>query len=209
MKMGIQAIVFDMDGVLIDARDWHFDALNQSLELFGYTISLEDHLGRFDGLPTRDKLKILTQEQGLPATLHGLINRIKQERTLRIASAKCYPQAHHLILLAALKRSGLKIGLATNSVRETTEVMLKQAGLFDFFDAVVTNQDVTNAKPDPEIYFTAMRLLGASPQNTLIVEDNPHGIAAAKASGARVCEVSDPSQVHLENLNPYFSGRLV
>ena len=62
----IRAVVFDMDGVLIDAREWHYEALNEALELFGFTIDRESHLTRFDGLPTRDKLKALSQEKGLP-----------------------------------------------------------------------------------------------------------------------------------------------
>jgi beta-phosphoglucomutase len=205
----LQAVIFDMDGVLIDARDWHFEALNEALEMFGFTITLEEHLGRFDGLPTRDKLNLLSESKGLPRSMHPLINAVKQERTLRIAAQKCYPQAHHLILMAALKRSGVKIGLATNSVRATTEAMLTAAGLINFFDAIVTNQDVTHAKPDPEIYNTAMAKLNVKPQHTLVVEDNPHGIAAATASGAFVCRVQDPSEVHVEKLSAYFQGALV
>lgn len=205
----LQAVIFDMDGVLIDARDWHFEALNEALEMFGFTITQEEHLGRFDGLPTRDKLNLLSQSRGLPRSIHALINAVKQERTLRIAAQKCYPQAHHLILMAALKRSGMKVGLATNSVRATTEAMLTAAGLIDFFDVIVTNQDVSHAKPHPEIYNTAMEKLNVTPENTLVVEDNPHGVAAATASGALVCRVQDPSEVHVERLSQYFQGGLV
>ena len=202
----IRAVVFDMDGVLIDAREWHYEALNEALELFGFTIDRESHLTRFDGLPTRDKLKALSQEKGLPVELHGLINTVKQERTLRIAAARCFPQAHHLILLATLKRSGFKLGLATNSVRQTTEAMLTYAGLLDFFDVVVTNQDVAKGKPDPEIYEKAMQKLGVNPEEVLVVEDNPHGVAAATAAGAKVCIVSNPDEVHTETLRPFFKG---
>lgn len=205
----LRAVIFDMDGVLIDAREWHYDALNDALSMFGFTISRDEHLGIFDGLPTRDKLELLSESKGLPRSIHGLINAVKQERTLRIAAEKCYPQAHHLILLAALKRNGLKLGLATNSIRATTEAMLSAAGLIDFFDVIVTNQDVINAKPHPEIYLTAMDKLQVSPEQTLVVEDNPHGVAAATASGATVCKVEDPNEVHVENLSKYFVGALV
>jgi HAD superfamily hydrolase (TIGR01509 family) len=205
----LQAVIFDMDGVLIDARDWHFEALNEALGMFGFTITQEEHLGRFDGLPTRDKLNLLSESKGLPRSIHTLINAVKQERTLRIAAQKCYPQAHHLILMAALKRRGLKIGLATNSVRATTEAMLTAAGLIGFFDVIVTNQDVSHAKPHPEIYNSAMAKLNVTPEHTLVVEDNPHGVAAATASGALVCRVQDPSEVHVEKLSAYFQGGLV
>ena len=70
----IKAIIFDMDGVLIDAKDWHYEALNRALKLFGYNISRYDHLVTFDGLPTRKKLEMLTREHGLPPSLHGFLN---------------------------------------------------------------------------------------------------------------------------------------
>lgn len=64
--MNIKAIFFDMDGVLIDAKEWHYEALNRALELFGMPISQVDHLTTFDGLPTRKKLEMLTLGRGLP-----------------------------------------------------------------------------------------------------------------------------------------------
>jgi HAD superfamily hydrolase (TIGR01509 family) len=206
MKRHYDAVVFDMDGVLIDAREWHYEALNQALGLFGIEISPDSHQSRFDGLPTREKLAILTAEQFLPLEVHALINSVKQERTLRIASSKCYPQAHHLILMATLKRLGFRLGLATNSVRVTTETMLRQAGLLDFFDVVVTNQDVPLAKPAPDVYLKAFELLGVLPDQVLVVEDNDHGVRAARLAGADVCVVKGPNEVHLENLALYIEG---
>ena len=87
--MKIDAVLFDMDGVLIDARDWHYQALNMALEPFGYSISPEDHETRFNGLSTKSKLKILSDEFGLPKDLDDVISAIKQDRTLRIAAQKC------------------------------------------------------------------------------------------------------------------------
>ena len=74
----IKAILFDMDGVLVDAREWHYEALNRALEIFGMKISLDNHLSTFDGLPTRRKLQILGKSRGLPAGLHDFVNELKQ-----------------------------------------------------------------------------------------------------------------------------------
>ena len=93
------AVIFDMDGVLIDATNWHYEALNEALHPFGYSISMELHLERFNGLSTKKKLQILSTEYGLPLELHGLISEIKQDRTQRIAYQKCFPDPTHLILL--------------------------------------------------------------------------------------------------------------
>mgnify|MGYP002631878922 CR=1 FL=1 len=208
--MKLDTVIFDMDGVLIDARDWHFDALNHALELFGYSISREEHEARFDGLPTRIKLEMLTVDRGLPRSLHPLIGTIKQERTLRIAAANCYPRAQHVILIAALKRSGIKVGVATNSIRETTEAMLTYAGILPLVDVVVTNQDVKNSKPDPEIYQLTVSKLGSIPKNTLVVEDNINGITSAIAAGCKVVQVANPYEVHIQKLLPYFpDGTLI
>lgn len=202
--MTIDTVIFDMDGVLIDAREWHFEALNDALELFGFSIDRQSHESRFDGLPTRVKLEILSKEFGLPKSLHPLINTVKQERTLRIAAAKCYPKPQHLILIAALKRGGIKVGVATNSIRQTTEAMLDYAGILPLLDVVVTNQDVTMSKPDPEIYLLAMERLGSVPDHTLVIEDNPNGVAAAKAAGCQVEVVASTEDVHLERIINYF-----
>ena len=80
----IKAILFDMDGVLIDAKDWHYEALNEALSLFGCEISLYDHLVTFDGLPTRDKLNMLSDLGKLPKDLHPIINTMKQKHTMKM-----------------------------------------------------------------------------------------------------------------------------
>ena len=196
----IDTVLFDMDGVLIDATEWHYDALNEALEIFGFEIGREEHLARFNGMTTRKKLEILSLEQGLPRELHEIISEVKQDRTLRIAARKCFPTAAHLILLSTLKNQGMKVGVVTNSIRMTTEFMLQYSGVAKFLDVLVTNEDVENPKPAPDGYLLAMKKLGSNPANTVVVEDGMHGIQAAKAAGARVVEVRDPGDVSLEIL---------
>lgn len=196
----IDTVLFDMDGVLIDATEWHYDALNEALEIFGFEIGREEHLARFNGMTTRKKLEILSLEKGLPRDLHEIISEVKQDRTLRIAARKCFPTAAHLILLSTLKNKGLKVGVVTNSIRMTTEFMLQYSGVSKFLDVLVTNEDVDQPKPAPDGYLLAMEKLDSNAENTVVVEDGMHGIQAAKAAGARVVEVKDPTQVSLEIL---------
>lgn len=191
------AVVFDMDGVLIDARDWHFEALNDALRVFGEEISLEDHLNRFDGLPTKIKLRMLEEEGRIPSGLGSQIEAVKQERTLRAAAKLCFPNLEHLILLAELKREGYKVGVATNSIRSSASAMLSFAGVIELLDVLVTNEDVEKAKPDPAIYLKACESLGLNPRQVLVFEDNQYGIAAAKAAGCDVVEVENPQQLNL------------
>jgi beta-phosphoglucomutase len=88
----IKAVVFDMDGVLIEAKEWHYEALNRALRLFGLEISRYDHLTTFDGLPTRRKLEILSTRYHLPAALHQFINEMKQRYTMELVNAHCKPR---------------------------------------------------------------------------------------------------------------------
>lgn len=191
----IKAVIFDMDGVLIDAREWHYEALNRALGLFGLTISRYDHLVTYDGLPTRKKLEMLSRDHGLSPALHAFLNDLKQVYTIELIHARCKPRFQHEYALSRLQAAGYKLAVASNSVRRTVELMMEKSALTPYLSAMVSNQDVTRPKPDPEIYHKTLEMLGATPAETLIVEDNPHGIAAARASGAHVMIVQDPNEV--------------
>ena len=197
----IKAVVFDMDGVLVDAREWHFLALNQVLEPLGIAITEKEHLGKYDGLSTKVKLEMLSADLGLPTELHAIISKVKQDRTLRIANQFCYPNIRHQILLSRLRVENFKIGLVTNSIRETTKFMLKRANVFHFLDVVVTNEDVKNPKPDPEGYLLCCEELQLKPEEVLVVEDGIYGIEAAKRAGCNVLKVDSPKDVSLEILS--------
>src|SRR5579872_3321725 len=117
----IQAVIFDMDGVLVDAQDWHYEALNRALKLFGYEISRYNHLTTYNGLPTKKKLEMLSIECGLPKELHEFINEMKQVYTMEVIYAKCKPYFAHQYALLKLKSMQYKLALASNSIRSTVE----------------------------------------------------------------------------------------
>jgi beta-phosphoglucomutase len=196
----IKAVVFDMDGVLIEAKDWHYEALNKALALFGYTISRLDHITTYDGLPTRRKLEMLTIERGLPSELHGFINEMKQFYTMEIVHTQCKPRFTQEYALSSLKARGYKLGLASNSIRSTMEIMMKKACLDGYLDVKLSNEDVQRPKPDPEIYNKVIRSLSVLPGETLIIEDNENGIRAAKGSGAHVLMVRHVEEVNFQNI---------
>lgn len=197
---GMKAVLFDMDGVLIDAKDWHYEALNEALSLFGVEISRYDHMHTFDGLPTRVKLQMLSEQYFLPEELHPFINQLKQKNTLRIVQEKCHPMFQHEYALSRLKREGYSIAVCSNSVRKTIEIMMESAGLDSYIDLIISNEDVERAKPDPEMYQKAMERFGLSPQECLVVEDNPNGIKAGIASGAHVMQVETVYDVNYANI---------
>ncbi len=196
----IKAVIFDMDGVLIDAKDWHYEALNRALELFGYSISRYDHLVTFDGLPTRRKLEILSKERGLPTSLHGFLNDLKQIYTLELAHARCKPIFQHEYALSNLRAMGYKLAVASNSVRNSIEVMMSKSNLLPHLDFIMSNQDVNIGKPNPEIYTKTIQKLGLLPTDCLVVEDNENGIKAAQDAGAHLLIVETVHDVTLDNI---------
>lgn len=196
----IKAIIFDMDGVLIDAKEWHYEALNRALSLFGLSISRYDHLTTYDGLPTKKKLEMLSLERELPRELHSFINAMKQSYTMEIVHSKCKPRFAQQYALSTLKARGYKLAVASNSIRDTVEVMMEKARLDVYLDAMLSTADVSRPKPDPEIYVKAITRLNLLATDCLVVEDNRSGIRAAIDAGAHVLVVKRVEDVNLANI---------
>ena len=198
--MKIKAILFDMDGVLIEAKDWHYEALNKALKLFGYEINRYEHLSSYDGLPTKVKLERLTSEKGLTKYLHSFINEMKQKYTIDITHNYCRPRFNHEYALSKLKSEGYKLAVCSNSIKNTIDIMMNMSSLDKYLDLKLSNEDVSLSKPDPEIYIKAMERLNLSPEECLIVEDNENGIKAAKSSGANLLAVKTVDDVNYNNI---------
>lgn len=196
----IQAIIFDMDGVLIEAKDWHYEALNEALELFGYTITRQEHLSDFDGLPTAVKLEMLSQRKGLPRGLHTFINQLKQQYTMDLVMTNCHPIFIHEYALSRLRKEGYHVAVASNSIAETIDMMMRKSNLKQYLDFFLSNQDVVRSKPDPEIYNKAIEKLGLKPEECLVVEDNHNGVEAAKGAHAHVFKVETVYDVTYDNI---------
>lgn len=196
----IKAVIFDMDGVLIDAKEWHYEALNRALALFGYEISRHEHLTTYDGLPTRRKLEMLSVSRGLPRPLHEFINEMKQVYTMEIVHARCKPTFIHEYALSTLRADGYRLAVASNSVRNTVSVMMDRSHLAPYLELQLSNEDVKQGKPHPEIYQRAIAGLGLTPQECLVVEDNEHGIRSATDAGAHLLIVGDVTDVNIENI---------
>jgi beta-phosphoglucomutase len=200
-----KAILFDLDGVLVNMPDGHYEALNRALSIFGAKIERDEHMTYFNGLPTKKKLEELERQGRLPTGLRDFINDVKQKHTKQVIGEHCTPDYSKIILLRHLKERGYKLACCSNSMKETLHLMLKSAHLFDHFDLILGNDEITNPKPHPEIYLTAFKRLGIEPAEAIIIEDSPHGIAAAEASGATVYKVRNTEDVNLslfEQLHP-------
>ena len=192
----IKCVLFDLDGVLVDACDWHYESLNRALDnVAGFTISKTDHESTYNGLPTRTKLAILVDSGHLDESQISRIWELKQEYTVDVIQEKASIDVTKVLLHKALQDRRLQIGCVTNSIRKTAELMLKNTGQLDMLDLLVTNEDVGKPKPSPEGYQKALAHFNLQPEEVLIFEDSEKGMHAAIESGAFVVQVQNATEV--------------
>lgn len=193
-------IIFDLDGVLIDSRNLHFECLNKALREISneYEISLKEHLTKYDGLSTVQKLNKLGVEKGLSAEHFDNIWHNKQEYTFEMLESDLSRDEKLIKIFSYLKSKGHKICIASNSIRKTIEIVVNKKELNTFVDLIVSNEDVEFPKPSPQIYLECMKHFGESPRHTYIFEDSYIGRIAAFASAANVCPVKNSTELTFE-----------
>lgn len=199
----VKLVIFDLDGVLIDSKEIHFQALNSALGFYGdsYKISQEEHVNVFDGLSTFSKLEILKETKLLPPQYFNSIWEKKQEFT-RSLMAQVNTDQDLVAYMDNLKRElGCKICVASNSIRSTVETVISKLGITEFFDLILSNEDVGKQKPYPEIFWKAMSFFGALPEETIIFEDSYVGRLAAQRSGANLIPVDCRADLTWEKIN--------
>jgi len=196
----MKLILFDLDGVLVDAKEIHYQALNYALS-DRYEISRDDHRNIYDGRKTREKLKILTEKKGLPVDQHDYIFDLKQTKTVEMLHSLPI-NTHALDLFKELEKQGYIIGVCSNSIRRTVLTALAKSGLIEYCSVILSNEDVKNSKPHPEIYWKAMSMMRCLPEETIIIEDSPPGLLAAARSRASYIRVQSPKEVTKENIMP-------
>ena len=192
-----KAVLFDLEGVLVDACDWHFEALNRALLSIGKSaISKEDHINTYNGLPTGVKLKMLN----LNDEESKVVWSRKQQFTMDTIRDRATTDGVKMELLSYLCLKNIRVACVTNSIRKTAEAMLKYTGQYDYIDLLVCNEDVERNKPYPDCYNYAMKKLSLTPSDCICVEDSPKGIAAAEAANIKVIwKVKNSQQVALKN----------
>lgn len=202
----VKAILFDLDGVLVDACDYHYEALNRALleSPYAFVISPQEHDAVFNGLPTKEKLRMLVHDRRIKPH-HWKEIEDKKQRYTRGFIESLPIDLEKVRLHKQLKSLNLKIACVTNSIRSSAETMLTKTGQMTFMDLLISNEDVSLPKPSSEGYVKAMFILGVHPYETLIVEDSPKGIQAARDSGARVLEVKNAVEVTWETLSTFLS----
>ena len=199
----IKLIIFDLDGVLVDAKNIHYNTLNEALGN-KYKISWEEHLNKYDGLKTNEKLNLLTINKGLPPSLYNDIWLKKQQLTIEELK-KIKPNSVLKNTIKELVKENYKLAVCSNSIRKTILTVLSKLDIIEYFDYIVSNEDVNNSKPHPEMYWKTISYFGLLPKETLIVEDSPFGLLAANRSNSNVMRVISPNDVTYFNINKHIN----
>jgi HAD superfamily hydrolase (TIGR01509 family) len=197
----IKLIIFDLDGVLLSSKDMHFESLNRALKEISpeYVISYDDHTSNYDGLPTARKLQMLSKK-GLPENLHKIIKQRKQDYTIEYLEQTIHQDDKLIEIFRHLKKNGFKIHVASNAVRYTIELILFRKGIMRYVDFIISNEDVINGKPHPEMYIKCMLRENVGPRETLIVEDSYVGRQGVFNSGGNLCAVNSPEDLTLDRI---------
>ena len=199
MEGKIKLIIFDLDGVLVEAKNIHYEALNEALG-DKYAISWNEHLSTYDGLKTTQKLDMLSEKKGLPIDIHSDIWENKQQLTLdKLRALK--PNVDLIQTMNLLVSEGYKIAVCSNSIRKTCLTVLSKLGIMEFMDLVISNEDVKNGKPHAEMYWKAISMMSCLPEETLIIEDSPYGLLAAARSKSHILRVKNTKETTYRNID--------
>lgn len=201
----IKTIVFDLDGVLCDTPDLHFNTFQAAVcKYLDVRITKGEHDVNFNGLSTNKKLETLQAKYNFSDETKKQIWEEKQRLTTLEIQA-CLNKDDEKINLLELLSEKYTLVCASNCIRQTMDLMLERLGIQKYFKYTLCNEDVKNIKPHPEIYLRAMIQVECGPKETLIIEDSKFGFEAAKQSGAHILRVSNSHEVNERSINEKLS----
>lgn len=189
MLKGIKAVLFDLDGTLVDSM-WIWKEIDiEYLGRFGITLP-DDLQSCIEGMSFSETAEYMKKRFHIPDSVEEMKdtwNRMAWEKYTHEVPLK--DGAH--VFLQYCKEHNIKLGIATSNSKELVSAVLKALNVYDFFSAVVTGCEVERGKPWPDVYLEAARRCNVSPSNCLVFEDIVPGIMAGKAAGMRVCAIED------------------
>jgi HAD superfamily hydrolase (TIGR01509 family) len=191
------AVIFDMDGVLIDSEPLHFGVLNEVLMADGHSVSFAEY-EEFIGTTTDSMWNTLIERWVLARPRAEYEARYDEAIVRMLSSREWPPQPGVISLLARVRELGMRLGVASSSKRSWIEATLRSLRLGDVFEVVVAGDEVQDGKPHPEIYLRTAARLRVPPERCVAIEDSPHGTLSACQAGMSVLAVRTPYTAHME-----------
>lgn len=192
----IKALLFDLDGTLVDSEIFHFECWNVILANYGLSLSHNDWLEHHAGVPMPNNAKTLIEKYNLPITHADLVKRRETltNELLKTRDISLMPFVQEILEHGA--RKGLTLAVVTGSPRPDVDAILERKGLSRFFSTTVTRTDVINSKPHPESYELCLKILGLEKDECIVFEDTLNGIKSAKAAGLVCYAVQSNTREH-------------
>jgi len=187
----IKAVIFDMDGVIVDSEPMHIEAEKRILLRYGVKIST-DELRTYTGTTAEFEFTDLIRKYNLNTTVDRLF-REKETLLFELLERKTRPTKGVVKLLRSLKQRGLKLAVASSGHRKLVHYFLEKLKIAALFDSVVCAEDVTRSKPDPEIFLKAAKGLRVDPTECIVIEDAKLGVEAAKSAGMKCIGYRNPN----------------
>jgi HAD superfamily hydrolase (TIGR01509 family) len=192
----IRALIFDMDGLLVDSEPFAEAAMRSFLGRYGHALT-DDVSVRLLGRRVPEAIQIVTEHFGLvddPTELETLYNEIR----LAAIRGNLRPLPGAAEIIAFGRENNLRLALATSNTREHVELSLAESALAGLFDAEATGEEVARGKPEPDIFLLAATRLKVDPGECVVLEDSAAGVAAAKAAGMRAIWIPQPRSEGLQ-----------
>jgi len=190
-----EAVIFDMDGVLIDSEPIHVEIEKLLFDKLGIDVSDTDHRS-YMGASNEFMYSDLRSRFNLSESVTELIESDELFRSDYFHRLDTIPANDGLIsLLGQIKAAGLKLAVATSSSPEIADLLLNKCGIASFFDAIVTTSEAGKSKPSPDVYLLAAQKIGVSPEDCIVFEDSPNGLSAAKSAGMFCVVIQSDSEL--------------
>ena len=190
-----EAVIFDMDGVLIDSEPIHIGIEKQLFDKLGIDVSETVHRS-YMGASNEFMYSDLRSRFNLSESVTELIESDELFRSDYFHRLETIPANDGLIsLLSQIKTAGLKLAVATSSSPEIADLLLNKCGIASFFDAIVTTSEAGKSKPSPDVYLLAAQKIGVSPEDCIVFEDSPNGLLSAKSAGMFCVVIQSDSEL--------------
>lgn len=180
----MRAVIFDMDGVIIDSEPIHFEVDMQTMRDLGFDISSKE-LEKYVGTTNEYMFSDLKNKYNIKQSIKEIINYKVELTKKKVIQSNLGPIEGIKELLVDLKNKNIPTAIASSSPRSFIDVVVFKFNLQDYFKYIISGEEVVNGKPDPDIYIEAAKKLGLSPEDCTVIEDSRNGVLAAKAAGMK------------------------
>ena len=180
----MKAVIFDMDGVIIDSEPIHFEVDMQTMRDLGFDISSKE-LEKYVGTTNEHMFTDLKSKYNIKQSIEEIINYKVELTKRKVIQSDLEPIEGIKELLVHLKNKNIPTAIASSSPRSFIDVVVSKFNLQDYFNFIVSGEEVNNGKPDPDVYIEAAKKLGFPPEDCIVVEDSRNGVLAAKAAGMK------------------------